>query len=154
MQRHPTAARDRVPGRPSLCMPPPALAQPGPRRAILALTSVLVNQRVENLLAQAGDLFSFWSRSCSHFGSFQGADDINGIAHDAELKMEIAMLRVAALQGEETQLADGEAKVLQFLDVEPRAGGDRTRDQPGEHNQVAPGRELQLYAIAILQAVR
>ncbi len=71
-----------------------------------------------------------------------------------ELEVKIAVLRGAALQSEETQLADGEAKVLQFLDVEPRTGGDRTRDQPGEHNQVATGRELQLYAIAILQAVR
>jgi hypothetical protein len=114
---------------------------------------VLVNQRVEDLLAEPGDLFHLWSRSRGHSGPLQGGNDFNGIAHDDELEVKIAVLRVATLQGEETQLTDGEAKILQFLDVEAGTGGDRTRDQAGQHNQVAPGRELQLYAIAIVQAV-
>src|ERR1700733_10535340 len=122
MQRRPTAARDRLPGPPSLCMPPPALAQPGAGRAVLALPSMLVHQRLQDLLAQAGHLCALGLGRDRHLCPFQGADDLNGIPQDTELEVEIPVLRVAALQGQETELADRQAKVLQLLDVESGTG--------------------------------
>src|ERR1700735_591396 len=134
-------------------MPPPALAQPGTRRAVLALPPMLVHQRIEDLLAEARHIFAIGLGSGGHPGPLQGGDDLNGIAHDVELQVEIPVLRVAALQGEETKLTDRETQVLQLFDVKPGTGRNGTRDQPGEHNEVAAGRELELYPIADLQSV-
>src|ERR1700722_9321059 len=118
MQRRPTAARDRVPGPPSLCMPPPALAQPGTGRAVPALSSMLVHQRVKDLLAQAGHLFVLGLGCGRCLGSLQGADDFNCVAQDAELEVKVPVLCVAALQSQETEFAHRKAKVLELLDVE------------------------------------
>ena len=71
----------------------------------------------------------------------------------AQLETEVAVLRVTPLQRQKAELADSEPQVLQLLDVEPGPGGDRTRDQAGEHNEIAPRRELQLNPIAALQPV-
>ena len=82
---------------------------------------MLVHQRVKNLLAQAGDLVPFGLEGARNSSPFEGADDFNGITENVELEAQIPMLRIAALQRQQAQLADGKSEILQLFDVESGA---------------------------------
>ena len=66
----------------------------------------------------------------------------DGVVQHGELQAEVPVLRVAALQGEQAELADRQTEVLELLDVEAGTRRDRAGDQSGQHDEITPRRKL------------
>src|SRR6185437_7656197 len=110
--------------------------------------SVLIHERVEDLLAQEGPLVLFRLGPGARGSVLQGALDADRVVQDAQLEAEIPVPGVVALQREETQLTHGEAKVFELFDVEARPSRDGAGDEPRKNDQITPRRERELDAIS------
>ena len=86
-------------------------------------------------------------------GPLQACTRPRGVAEHGQLQAEVPVPGVAALQRQEAQLAHGQPEILELLDVEAGAGRDGARHEPGQHDEVAPGREPQLDPVAGLEQI-
>src|SRR5580658_9573897 len=127
-------------------MPPPALLEPGPDEAVLALPAVFVNQGVEDLLAQTGDLLAVRTGFVGRRRPLERARDVEVVVADQQFQSQVPVTGVAALQGEQAELAHRQPEVVELLDVEAGPGRHRAGHQARQHNEVAARGERELNA--------
>ena len=75
---------------------------------------MLVHQRVENLLAQARDVFGLRRRGIGRRGPLEGADDADRVAVHRQLEAERSALRIAPLHGQQAELTDREPQIFEI----------------------------------------
>ena len=88
----------------------------------MALSSVLIDKRVKDPLAQKRRLILLRLGLAAWSGVFQGALDTDRVVQNAQLETKVSVPGVEALQREEAQLTYGKTKVLELFDVETRRG--------------------------------
>src|SRR5580700_64676 len=132
-------------------MPPPALPEPGAHRTVLAFPPVFVDEGVQDLLAQPGDVVAVGAGRIRRRRPLERARDTDGVPQDDQLQAQVTLPGRAALQGEQAQLAHGQPEIVQLLNVEAGSRRHGARHQPGQHDEVAPRREGQFDAVAHIE---
>lgn len=117
-------------------------------RTVFTLSSVLIDERVKDLLAQERGLVLVGLRLPAGRCVLQGALNRDCVFQDAQFETKVAVPGVVTLQGQEAQFPDGEPEVFELFDVESRSRGDRTGDEAGQHDEVAPRRKRELDAVS------